>query len=126
MNTICIDCAATLPRERARGYLTCEPCSEKRRQQWRDEHTRIAPDGTRRQGKGWMIGDHGRVTIAGEELPCEILDMRGNTSERDHELMQLKLARTVRGLDGNPFTSVWTHPQPVPSYRLRRLKEGQP
>src|SRR5260221_9988992 len=122
---ICRDCHNPIPEMEARriGRIgLCEPCRQKHIAAWRNEHTRQGSTDTR---KHWLIGDIGSIKIGKETYDAKIIDMSDvSRSEHDHDLLMLELTKTykLKGWDNKEIvqTKTWVHPEPIPSYRLRK------
>ncbi len=124
--TCCRDCGYELSAEHIRRIGTrvglCEPCREKHKAAWREEHTRQGPGDKRR---GWLIGDECQVTLKGETYDAKILDMSDvSRHENNYDLMKLELTKTYRvkgwGNEELVSTRTWVHPEPVQSYKLKK------
>ncbi len=117
--TCCRDCGYELSAEHTRRIGTriglCEPCREKHKAAWREEHTRKPGD----KRRGWLIGDECQVTLKGTTYQATILDM-SDRADGDYLWTKLELSKTVTGLDGKLYTQTWTHPEPVQSYKLKK------
>ncbi len=96
---------------------TCEKHNAEFRAQWKDEHTRKPGDRRSR----WLIGDKCQVKLGQTTYDAEIIDMSDvSRAESNYDLVQLRLSKTVKGLDGKPYAQTWVHPEPVQSYRLKK------
>lgn len=115
---LCSNCKTPLPPGTTWRTVLCEECKKKHIAAWREEHTRQGPTDTRTR---WLIGDECTIKLGKVTYDAEILDMSDvSRSESNHDLVKLKLSKTVTGLDGKPYTQTWTHPEPVQSYKLRK------